>query len=61
VENKSYITVKLIKSISGRKKNHIECIKGLGLRKIGDTVKVESTACTRGLINTVSYLLSVEE
>ena len=55
------IKVTLVKSKFGRTPGHRQCIEGLGLRKIGQTVEVEDTLCTRGMINKVSYLLKVEE
>ena len=55
------IKVTLIKSKFGRTPGHRQCVEGLGLRKIGQTVEVEDTLCTRGMINKVSYLLKVEE
>jgi large subunit ribosomal protein L30 len=55
------IAVKLTKSKYGRKKGHLECIKGLGLRKINHVVELEDTSSIRGMINKVSYLLEVEE
>lgn len=55
------IAVKLVKSKYGRKKGHLECVKGLGLRKINHVVELEDTPCVRGMINKVSYLLEVEE
>ncbi len=55
------IKVTLIKSKFGRKKGHLENIKGLGLRRINHTVEVLDTPANRGMINKVSYLLAVEE
>jgi len=40
---------------------HIATVRGLGLRKIGDTRVLEDTPCVRGMINAVSYLLQVKE
>ncbi len=57
---KKTIKVTQIKSSSGRLKAHIACVKGLGLRRIGHTVEVEDTASTRGMINKVNYMVSVE-
>lgn len=54
------IKVTLTKSTIGRLKNHQACVKGLGLRRIGHTVEVEDTASVRGMINKVSYMVSVE-
>ncbi|MDB4476101.1 50S ribosomal protein L30 [Congregibacter variabilis] len=58
---KATIKVTQTKSSSGRLKNHRACVAGLGLRRIGHTVEVEDTPSVRGMINKVSYMLSVEE
>ena len=58
---KATIKVTQIKSTSGRLKNHIASVKGLGLRRIGHTVEVEDTPSVRGMINTAYYLLRVED
>jgi len=55
------IKVTLVKSMFGRKKNHMACVKGLGLRRMHHTVEVIDTPCNRGMINKVSYLLKTEE
>jgi large subunit ribosomal protein L30 len=55
------IKVTLMKSPIGRLKTHKACIIGLGLKRIRHTVEVEDTASVRGMINKVSYMLSVEE
>jgi large subunit ribosomal protein L30 len=55
------LKVTLIKSKFGRLKSHKACVAGLGLRKIHQTVTVVDTPENRGMINRVSYLLSVEE
>ncbi len=55
------LKVTLVKSKYGRLKNHKACVAGLGLRKIHQTVTVIDTPENRGMINRVSYLLSVEE
>ncbi len=55
------IKVTLVKSKHGRLKSHKACVAGLGLRKIHQTVTVTDTPENRGMINRVSYLLSVEE
>ena len=55
------IKVTLTKSTIGRLKNHKACVAGLGLRKMHQTVTVLDTPENRGMINRVSYLLSVEE
>ncbi len=55
------LRVTLVKSKFGRKPGHKECVSGLGLRKIRQTVEVEDTPCNRGMINKVIYLLNIEE
>ncbi len=58
---KGKVRVTLVKSKHGRLKNHKACVSGLGLRRINHTVEVEDTPENRGMINTISYLLKVEE
>lgn len=55
-----FIKIKLIKSLSGRKPNHIACAHGLGLKKIGQTVEVIDTPENRGMVNQIPYLISLE-
>ena len=55
------LNVTLIRSLNGRLKNHKACAAGLGFRRMHQTVSVEDTPFNRGMINTVSYLLKVEE
>lgn len=55
------LKVTLVKSRHGRLKSHKACVAGLGLRRIHQTVTVQDTPENRGMINRVSYLLSVEE
>ena len=55
------LRVTLVKSLIGRKKDHIATANALGLRKIGKTVEHEGTPQIKGMINKISYLLKVEE
>ncbi|MGI9342757.1 MAG: 50S ribosomal protein L30 [Gammaproteobacteria bacterium] len=55
------LKVTLVKSRFGRLKSHRACVAGLGLRRMHQTVEVIDTPENRGMINKVSYLLSVEE
>jgi large subunit ribosomal protein L30 len=57
--NTNTIKVTLKKSKFGRLKNHRNCIKGLGLRKINHTVEVIDSPENRGMINKISYLVEV--
>lgn len=56
-------TVKItqVKSAIGRLPKHRATLVGLGLRKINHTVELEDTACVRGMINRVSYMIKVED
>ena len=55
------IRVTQTKSSIGRLKSHKACLSGLGLRRIRHTVEVEDTPAVRGMINKVSYMVSIEE
>ncbi len=54
------IKVTLVKSVIGTKESHRACVRGLGLRKLNQTVEVEDTSAVRGMINKVFYLVKWE-
>ncbi|MDC7718127.1 MULTISPECIES: 50S ribosomal protein L30 [Vogesella] len=54
------IKVTLVKSLIGRIESHKACARGLGLKKINQTVEVIDTAANRGMINKISYLVKSE-
>jgi large subunit ribosomal protein L30 len=54
------IKVTLVKSVIGTKESHRACVRGLGLRKLNQTVEVEDTSAVRGMINKVYYLVKWE-
>ncbi|MCB1899007.1 50S ribosomal protein L30 [Cognatazoarcus halotolerans] len=54
------VTVTLVKSVIGTKQSHRATVRGLGLRRLHQTVQLEDTAAVRGMINKVSYLLKWE-
>ena len=58
---KKTIKVTQVRSIIGRKPDHVATIRGLGLRRIRHTVEIEDTPSVRGMINKVSYMIKVEE
>lgn len=58
---KKKLKVTLVKSTISTLPVHKECVKGLGLRRMNHTVTLIDTPAVRGMINKVSYLLSVEE
>jgi len=55
------VKITLVKSLIGRKKEHIATVNALGLRKIRKSVEHEETPQIRGMINKVVYLVKVEE
>ena len=55
------IEITLIKSKYGRTKGHAECVRGLGLRRIGHKVTRLATPENLGMVNKVRYLLDVKE
>jgi large subunit ribosomal protein L30 len=55
------LRVTLIRSMFGRARNHMACVRGLGLRRMHHTVEVADTPQNRGMINKVSYMLKCEE
>ncbi|MCL4111782.1 UNVERIFIED_CONTAM: hypothetical protein GTU68_018038 [Idotea baltica] len=52
--------VTLVKSLIGRKQNHIASARGLGLRKINHTVEVVDTPENRGMANKIYYMVKIE-
>jgi len=58
---KKQIKVTLVRSPVGRIGRHRECVRGLGLKRIHQTVVLEDTPSVRGMVNKVDYLVRVEE
>jgi large subunit ribosomal protein L30 len=59
--DKKMMRVTLVRSTNGRLASHKACVKGLGLRRMHQTVEVEDTPCTRGMVNRVNYMVRIEE
>ena len=55
------LTVKLVKSVIGSKKDQIATVEALGLHKVGDTNVQPDNEATRGKINKVSHLVKIIE
>ena len=53
------VTVKLVKSLSGRSDKQIATAQSLGLRKIGDTTAQPDNAQTAGKIAKIAHLVAV--
>jgi large subunit ribosomal protein L30 len=54
------IKVTLVKSTNGCKTGHRATVRGLGLRKLHQTVEVIDTPAVRGMIERVNYLVRIE-
>jgi large subunit ribosomal protein L30 len=57
---KSQVKVTLVKSLHGQLANIAASARGLGLRRIRQTVTVADTPENRGMINAAVHLLKVE-
>lgn len=55
------LNIKLVKSGIGRMKSHKLCIKGLGFKKLNQTVTVIDTPSNRGMINKISDMIEIQE
>ena len=60
VERKK-IKVKLTRGVNCTREDHRATVRGLGLKWTNHTVEVIDTPETRGMINKVSYLVTVVE
>ena len=49
-----------MRSPIGTKQLHRQSVRGLGLRKLHQTVELEDTPAIRGMINKVNYLVKCE-
>ena len=54
------LKVTLVRSPNGTKQQHRACVRGLGLRKIRQTVELADTPSVRGMISKVFYLVKCE-
>jgi large subunit ribosomal protein L30 len=55
------LKVKLIKSVFGQLKSNSASVRGLGLRRLNQTVTVADTKENRGMINAARHMLKVEQ
>ena len=55
------VKVTLVRSPIGTMERHRECLKGLGLRRMHQTVDLQDTPAVRGIINKIYYMLQVED
>lgn len=54
------IKVTLVKSVIGKNDKVRGTIRGLGLRKINQTVSLKNTPAIRGMIEKVSHMLRIQ-
>jgi large subunit ribosomal protein L30 len=54
------LRVTLVHSPIGSKQAHRACVRGLGLRRLYQTVEVADTPAIRGMITRVAYLVKCE-
>jgi large subunit ribosomal protein L30 len=54
------LKVTLVRSPIGTKQIHRQSVRGLGLRKLHQTVELEDTPAIRGMIDKVNYLVKCE-
>lgn len=55
------LKVTLVRSKIGRLKSHQDCVRGLGLKRMHQTVELKDTPEIQGMIKTVAYMLNIEE
>mgnify|MGYP000523642063 FL=1 len=55
------IKVTLVRSPIGFQPKHRECVGGLGLKRMHQTVELEDTPSVRGMVNKINYMVRVEE
>lgn len=54
------VKVTLVKSPIGTKRAHRACVKGLGLKRLRDSVELTDTPEVRGMIQRIRYLLRLD-
>jgi large subunit ribosomal protein L30 len=57
---KKTLKVTLVKSPVACKQTHRRTVRGLGLRRLHQTVELEDTPAVRGMIRKVGYLVRLE-
>ncbi|UYN91566.1 MAG: 50S ribosomal protein L30 [Anaerolineales bacterium] len=55
------IKITLVRSPIGATERHKRTVKALGLRKMHQSIVAEDNATVRGMVNSVTHLLKVEE
>jgi large subunit ribosomal protein L30 len=55
------VRVTLVRGLMGKKPDHRATVRGLGLKWRMQSVEVQDTPQTRGMINKIGYMLRVTE
>jgi large subunit ribosomal protein L30 len=55
------IKLTLVRSLAKRLPNHQDCVRGLGLKRVYQTVTVNATPEVLGMVHKVGFMLKVEE
>jgi large subunit ribosomal protein L30 len=55
------VRVTLVRGLMGKKPDHRDTVRGLGLKWRNHTVELQDTPETRGMINKIGYMLRVAE
>lgn len=55
------IRVRQVRSVIGYDRKQRATLRGLGIRRMNQTVEIEDTPATRGMIGKVTHLVVVEE
>ncbi|MDX1461084.1 MAG: 50S ribosomal protein L30 [Xanthomonadales bacterium] len=58
---KKQINITLVRSPIGAQPKHRECVRGLGLKRMHQTVTLEDTPAVRGMVRKIDYMVRVEE
>ena len=58
---KKQIKVTLVRSPFGFQPKHRETVRGLGLKRMHQSVVLEDTPSVRGMVNKIDYMVRVEE
>jgi len=58
---KKQIKVTLVRSPNGFQPKHRDTVRGLGLKRMHQTVVLEDTPSVRGMVNKIEYMVRVEK
>ena len=55
------LKITLVKSMIGRPETHRRVLRGMGLKRINQTVELQDTPAVRGMVQKVCHLVKAEE